>query len=336
MPKAQGVSPDLRLPPPPDRYARFDSDFGQRVLLTVDTEEEFEWGGAFDAFDYGLDTLHTLERFQEFAEGLGVVPLYLVDWPVAESRRAQEVLGDAAARGRAEIGIQLHPWVNPPHVEETSEYNSFAGNLPADLEQEKFARLRDAIVANFDVNPIAYRAGRYGAGPNTARILQHHGVAIDSSVRARYDYSDVGGPDYSGVPSRPYWAADQLLELPLTTVFWGMLRHQGSWLYPLLRNMPRLRSLVARTGLLERISLTPEGVDKEAALRAIDMALDDRLPLLVLSFHSPSLAPGHTPYVTNETELDALYDWFRAVYAYLDRHGVKPTTTQEIVERVQV
>ena len=72
----------------------------------------------------------------------------------------------------------------------------------------------------------------------------------------------------------------------------------------------------------------------DEALRAIDIAIDDQLPVLVLSFHSPSLAAGHTPYVRTEADLDALYDWFRGVYAYLDTRGVRPTTVEEIMASV--
>jgi hypothetical protein len=64
------------------------------------------------------------------------------------------------------------------------------------------------------------------------------------------------------------------------------------------------------------------------------MALDDGLPLLVFSFHSPSLAPGHTPYVRNETDLERLYDWFRRVFAYLERRGVQPASVSQIMRAV--
>jgi len=81
--------------------------------------------------------------------------------------------------------------------------------------------------------------------------------------------------------------------------------------------------------------LTPEGVTAEEALRGIDMALDDGLPLLVLSFHSPSLAPGHTPYVRSEADLGRLYDWLRRIYMYLDMRGVAPTNVGEILSAVE-
>ena len=87
--------------------------------------------------------------------------------------------------------------------------------------------------------------------------------------------------------------------------------------------------------MLERIALTPEGVTANEAIKGIDMALDDGLPLLVLSFHSPSLSPGFTPYVRDARDLDRLYDWFRRVYDYLDMRGVVSTTVAEIMDSVE-
>lgn len=324
-------------PPRSGSAARFASGFGTRSLLTVDTEEEFDWRGSFTRDGHGLTHVPRIARFQEFCEGLGVVPVYLVDWPVATSRLAIDIIGGAVNRGRAEVGIQLHPWVNPPFDEPVSAHNSYAGNLPPELERAKFLRLRDQIERAFQTTPLIYRAGRYGLGSGTAALLRDAGVPIDSSVRANFDYRGGHGPDFSRHPPAPYWVdgGRELLELPLTTVYWGMLRRQGRWVHPLVSKLPKMSGLCSRLGLLERISLTPEGVTAEEALRGIDMALDDRLPLLVLSFHSPSLAPGHTPYVRSEAELDRLYDWFRRIYMYLDMRGVAPTSVGEIIAAAQ-
>ena len=267
---------------------------------------------------------------------MGVTPVYLIDWPIANDPYAIEILSDAAKRGAAEIGMQLHPWVNPPHKEQVSAFTSYAGNLPVELEREKFARLHDLIAENFGLAPMIYRAGRYGLGSGTLDLLKDYGVAIDSSVRTGFDYRKGHGPNYMSHPLAPYWLdqENQLLELPLTSVYWGMLRRQGRWIYPVTCKIPRMGGALARLGLLERISLTPEGVSIEEALRGIDMALDDGLPLLVLSFHSPSLMPGQTPYVRNERDLDAFYDWWRAIYAYLGDRGVKPTNVAQLMSSI--
>jgi hypothetical protein len=327
----------IDLPGPGD-FVRFAPDFGQRFLVTVDTEEEFDWSSPFARAAHSLDSIPRLAKFQQFCEGYGVVPVYLVDYPVVTDPRTAEVLGAALAQGRAEIGVQLHPWVSPPHEEDVSVHNSFAGNLPAALERAKFRNLRDAIEATFGTAPQIYRAGRYGVGPNTAQTLSETGIAIDTSVRALFDYSSQGGPNFRRHPLAPWWIdrRNGLMELPLTTVFWGLLRQQGRALHPALWRAPRLRGLLARLGMLERIPLTPEGVAADEAIKAIDIALDDRLPVLVFSFHSPSLRPGHTPYVRDEDDLDRFYDWWRTVFDYLRRRSVRPASVREIIAAAQV
>ncbi len=323
--------------PPLGTKARFAPEFGKRFLVTIDTEEEFDWDQPLTRDRHGLDHVPRLAKFQQFCETHGVVPIWLVDWPVANSAIAAEILRPALAAGKAEIGVQLHPWVNPPFTEEVNPYNSYAGNLPPALEEAKLAALRDVIEEKFGVAPISYRAGRYGLGPNSADILTRHGIAIDTSVRPLFDYSATGGPDYRGFPLHPYWVDEKqsLLEVPLTTTFWGLLRRQGDVIFPRLWRMPALRGVLARLGLLERIPLTPEGVSADEAIRSIDMALDDGLELLMFSFHSPSLRTGYTPYVRESGDLDALYDWWRTIFAYLERRGVKSASFADVMHHVK-
>ncbi|OZA61676.1 MAG: hypothetical protein B7X78_07165 [Sphingomonadales bacterium 39-62-4] len=97
-----------------------------------------------------------------------------------------------------------------------------------------------------------------------------------------------------------------------------------------------MRGLLSRLGLLERISLTPEGITLEEAVRGIEVAIDLGLPVLVLSFHSPSLCPGYTPYVRNDDDLDRFYDWWRGVFAHLAAKGVKPANVRQIIEAAQI
>lgn len=324
--------------PSPGSKARFRAGFGQRFILTVDTEEEFDWTAPFSRTGHGLHHLSRLAKFQQFCEGAGVVPIYLVDYPIATSSLAAEILREPVKLGRAEIGVQLHPWVNPPYEEEVNATNSYAGNLPLELERAKFTNLRNRIVEAFGSHPQIYRAGRYGLGLNTEAILREGGIAIDSSVRSTFDYSASGGVNYRLHPLEPYWIGEDrsLLELPLTTVFSGLLRKAGIGLYSRVWRIPRLRGVLARMRVLERIPLTPEGVTREEALRGIDVAVEEGLPLLVFSFHSPSLQPGHTPYVRSEEDLDHLYDWWRAVFAHCEKRGVHPTTVEEIKAAVEM
>ena len=333
-----GNRPSILRMPAQEDFVRFKPGFGTRFLLTVDTEEEFDWSKPLDRTSHGLHHVPRLAKFQQFCEGVGVVPVYLVDFPVASDPRAADILRDAVHAGKAEIGVQLHPWVSPPHDEDVNVHNSFAGNLAPELERAKFRKLRDTIEQAFGVGPLIYRAGRYGVGPATASILSDCAIAIDTSVRSRFDYSSAGGPNFREYPLRPWWIDKRngLMEMPLTTVFSGLLRQQGQMIYPALWRVPRLRGALARIGMLERIPLTPEGVTLGEAIKGIDMALDDGLEMLVFSFHSPSLCPGHTHYVREESDLDLFYAWWRGVLTYMQQRNVKPTCVREIMEAAEI
>jgi len=317
--------------PGKDDFVRFSPEFGQRYLVTVDVEEEFDWTRPIEREGYSLEAVEAITDFQKLCEDYGVTPLYLVDWPVISDPRGREIYGALVREGRAEVGIQLHPWVNPPFEEEINQRNTYAGNLPKELERAKFFKLRDAIAEVTGKQPIAYRAGRYGIGGETLNLLREAGVLYDTSVRANFDYSKAEGPDFSQYPLEPYWLDRKLgiVELPVTSVYWGLLRRQGT-LFPLAQMAGVTKSLMARGRLLERISLTPEGISIDEVVRGIDIALDDGLPVLNFSFHSPSLKPGYTPYVRKDEDVTAFYDWWHHVLSYLAQRGVKPTSIADI------
>ncbi len=67
------------------------------------------------------------------------------------------------------------------------------------------------------------------------------------------------------------------------------------------------------------------------ALDAVRVAVDEGVRLLNFAFHSPSLEPGNTPYVRDMADLAAFHRWWDAVFALLDRLGVRPASLDEIV-----
>lgn len=304
---------------------------GPRYLVTVDTEEEFDWNRPFSRDQHGTRHIPAITPFQSLCEESGVKPLYLIDYPVACDPYATELLGGFVHLGQAEIGMQLHPWVTPPFNETVGNRNSFACNLPPKLEQEKLHILYEKIAHNFQLQPNIYRAGRYGIGTITPQMLQELGINFDTSVRSNYDYSSDGGPCFIDAPLNPFWLKQgNLIELPLTTVFHGGLRRHATLIYFGSAAWKMPRALLARTGLLERIALTPEGVPLHKAIIAINNALAQKIGLLNLSFHSPSLEPGHTNYVRNTDELAAFYAWWRGVFAHLEKCGVRPVNMGEM------
>lgn len=299
---------------------------GRRFLVFVDTEEEFDWTQPRRRDATATTAIASLPEAHRRLAAYGICPTYLVDYPVASNPAAVAVMRPLLEAGECAVGTQLHPWVNPPFDEELTVANSFVGNLPEATERAKLIALTDQIETMFGERPQIYRAGRYGVGPNTARLLEETGYRLDVSVRALFDYSAEGGPDFTRHDASPSWAGPSrlLLELPLTAVYAGHARRFGNRLYAAAGRVARARGLLSRSGTLSRIALTPEGTPLADALRAIRTLLDDGQRLLSISFHSPSVVPGHTPYVRDAADLRLFYAWWDGVLNALAREDVEP------------
>ena len=315
----------------PGAAVSWPEDWGQRFTLFVDVEEEFDWSAPFSRDARAVTAIPALLPFGERFAQRGIGATYMCDHPVATDHAAAEVLRRIATLPGAEIGTQLHPWVNPPLDEPLSARASYAGNLPAALEAAKLDVLTDAIASAVGTRPRAYRAGRYGTGPNTVRLLAERGYRLDTSIRAGFDYRADGGPDFRQAHTAATWLEGGLIELPLTTVFTGAVRRIGAPLYHAAGGVPRARGLLARTGLLSRVPLTPEGVPVDEALEAIRVAAGEGLRVLNFSFHSPSLVPGYTPYVRDAADLALFHAWWDAVLAELDQLEVRPASLAELL-----
>lgn len=326
----------LRAPTAEDMIA-LDPAFGTRFMLFVDTEEEFDWNAPFRRTGHGVTALAGMARGQAYFAAAGVKPVYVTDYPVVDSDAAADLMGRWLADGAADMGAHLHPWVNPPHVEEVTAANSYVGFLPEAVERAKLELLCQRIAERFGARPIAYRAGRYGVGPNSARLLEEAGFRLDSSVRSRFDYSGQYGPDFRGLPQRPYWAGPKrsLVELPLSTAFVGLLRGGGERLYRAAQGMGPMAGALARARMLSRVPLTPEGIMAGEAMAAIDALIEEGVPVLNFSFHSPTLEPGHTPYVRSEADRTAFYGWWDRVLNHLARRNVLPATLDQLLDAVQ-
>jgi len=312
-----------------------DIDPGSRpvLLVTIDTEAEFDWRAPLTRTNRGVASVAHQDAAQRIFAAYGIVPTYLLDYAVIENGKACAIIGDYLASGVCEIGSHLNPWLTPPFNEDLTPANSFAGNLPGALERAKLVTLTEAIEGRFGRRPQVYRAGRYGLGPRTADILNELDYAVDMSVTPGADFSREGGPDFTAYDPMPFWLGmdRRLLELPMTWGFAGVLSARGSRLYPRLAGPVgtclRLPAVLARLGLLEYIRLTPEG-ETPAALKRLTRSLLTRgQRVFCLSYHSPSLVPGNTPYVRDQRDLDVFLDSLRDYFDFFvgERGGVAMT-----------
>ena len=279
------------------------------LIVVVDTEEEFDWNAPFNSNCRRTTNISCQPLAQKIMDRFNVVPTYVVDYPVADTPAAAKVLREIAEDERCEIGAHLHPWVSPPHEEVVDAYNSFPGNLPPALEREKLARLTSRIEDAFGLKPTIYKAGRYGVGPATFNTLRELGYRVDASVVPHTDFSEMGGPNFSGFPAGPFAASERLIALPLSVHFVGGLATSGAFIYPRLTRGVAKRvhaaGIAARLGIVERLRLTPEAQSVDDMKRQTRAALANGERYFMLTYHSSTLLPGATCYAPCVSERDA-------------------------------
>lgn len=322
--------------------ARLPESHPPLLLVVIDTEEEFDWRRPHARENTSVTAIAAQGLAQEIFTRYGITPTYVVDYPVASSPAAVKALRVFADRGYCRIGAHLHPWVNPPYTETVNARNSYPGNLPAALEREKLEALTATIAKAFGAKPAVYKAGRYGVGPATAQILEDIGYRIDVSVVPFTSFADDGGPDFSAATFHPSWfgPTGELLEIPLSCGFYGLLQPLGPTLFPHLSGAVgmslRLPGILARSGLLERIRLTPEGIDLAANMRLARSLYDQGCRIFSFTYHSPSLVPGMTPYVRSELQLSEFLHTMDRFFAFFrEELGGRPSEPQEVYDLLQ-
>ena len=305
-------------PVPPARVRKFGLRFNPvskdqgrppTLFVVVDTEAEFDWDAPFTRDMTGVSAFHAIERGQHVFDRYGLRPIYVVDYPVVTQDHSRDRLRAILARDGCAIGAHPHPWTTPPYTEALTVGNSYPGNLPADLQEQKLVSLLAAIRERFGVAAQFHKAGRYGFGPASPAILARHGIKVDFSIMPGVDLRPKGGPNFRGLAPVPYEVEGTgLLTVPMTRMNLGM----APWLGPaseLLRHRPglgwlKLQPVLAMARMADDITLTPEGVTVDEQIRLVRSMMRDGHRLFVMHYHSPSLSPGHTPYVHTAEEAD--------------------------------
>jgi len=316
------------------RTVTIPADAHPALFVVVDTEEEFDWSAPFSRESTSVRAMGRIERAQEIFRRYGVRPTYVVDYPIASQPAGYEPLLEYVRAGECSIGAHLHPWVNPPYGETVSSRNSFACNLDGVLELEKLRVLKETIERNLGVRPRVFKAGRYGFGPSTMSALEDLGFGIDVSVQPASDFSREGGPSFVSFGAAPFWFGPRqtLLEMPCTTGYTGVARRVGRPLHAVAASLRALKlpGVLAKTGVVDRIGLSPEGFTSAEHRRLTVSLMADGIRTFTLTFHSPSVEPGHTPYVRTAADVDEFLGRLDAYCEFFFGRlgGIAPTPTE--------
>jgi hypothetical protein len=291
------------------RPVEIPADVRPTLFVVVDTEEAFDWSAPFSRAETDVRAVRSIHGVHRLLARYGIKPTYVIDYPVAANPEGYGPLKELADANECVIGAHLHPWVNPPFVEDISARNSFACNLGTALEQAKLRTLAAMIRRNFGREVRVYKAGRYGFGRSTVTTLECLDFSVDLSINPHMDFSASGGPSFANFDASPFWfgRSRRLLEIPCTGGYVGTAGSLGRPLHQLASTpaMSRLRAvgILSRLGLVNRIMLSPEGNSASEMRQLTASLLAGGVRTFTLTFHSPSAEPGHTPYVRQDADL---------------------------------
>ncbi len=305
------------------------------VVVSIDTEED-NWEPSRE--NIRIANIRALPSLHRTFEAFGVRPTYFCSYQVVRVPWARTILHDIAASGGAEIGAHLHPWNTPPMREAMVPRHTMMKNISVELQEEKLLVLTDAVASVLGTRPRSFRAGRYGLGPTGARLLARCGYTVDSSVTPFLDwrrYDD--GPDHRDAPLAVYRPSPDnltlpslngpVVEVPLSVGYtrrpfqrWAR-RHErmlGMRIGPIT-----LASIAYRSRLLRKVQLSFETDSVRDMLALTNELVRDGARYLHLTWHSPSMVEGMSPFTRTVADrhrlranIDRFFDRLAASHSF--------------------
>ncbi|KAA3613239.1 MAG: hypothetical protein D8M58_13110 [Calditrichaeota bacterium] len=301
-------------------------------LVTIDTEEEREWGSEYkDHTHYTVENIKWLDPLQKVFDKHGVKATYLIDYPVVINKDAVNILKNYKDNHNAEIGTHLHPWVNPPYEEEASVVNSLTHNLPIELQFKKMEVLTNAIADAMHEKPCTYRAGRYGFDSTTIKVLEDLDYTVDTSVvpfreakqsyEASFGYLNSIEPyrlDYNDIMKS---GQSKLLEVPLSV---GFNRKVPAILEANYNGLPNIgiRRVLSKVLDIDMFWLRPSYANLHQMKQVSSTFIKKGISFLNMMFHSNELMPNGSKYCKTEEDvnrylkqLDDYFTWLNKNYS---------------------
>jgi hypothetical protein len=317
-------------------------------VITLDTEPDDEWSRPRVPT---TQNARFVPRFHELSAAAGLKVTYLLTIEMAEDPFLRDYLRPRLQAGECEVGAHLHPWNTPPLLPLTDDdlrHHPYPFEYPVAVQREKLQTLVSAIERHYEVQPVSYKAGRWGLDGAHAQLLDEMGFKADTSVcpgvnwgPSKGDPRCNGGPNFNRAPVRPYRLSKddvcrpgslRVWEIPPTIAFYSAA---GRWL-------PGVRALYARHRRVRRLFdrqhrgsewLRPyPHMTVERLARVAALARGAGAPLLNLTFHSSELMPGGSPYNRTEEAIENLFRRLTGFFGYVREQRWRSVTLSEACE----
>lgn len=263
----------------------------KKLYVTLDTEMDCDirwgrpWPATYSSIAEGIPNI-----LRPVWDKYRVHPIYFVSPEVLYLTENCEILRSEIEKG-AQIGAHLHlEYIDPDGTwdERVAEIAPQFPNsaISDENEYEKIKNLSQLISDKLGVEPVWYRAARFGMDEMTIKSLSRLGFQYDSSVTPGINWSSKGGPDYRKFPLDPYDIGEGIKEFPVTIlgkrfgVFGRFLPDNWMfyrWLRPTVMTYTELKSVIKE-------------VNAEGATP-------------VMMFHTTEVAVNKSPYVRNNKML---------------------------------
>lgn len=301
-----------------------------KLIITIDTEED-NWD-RYSATDNPISNIERVPDLQNLFDEFGVLPTYLVTYPVATNPRSVAILKKILMDGTCEIGMHCHPWNTPPFngSRQIQPRDTMLSNLSEDLVHQKLSKHHDAICKNFGIVPVSFRAGRWGYGPAVGRSLCRLGYRFDTSATPYVNWGIYNGPNFTEFgPEIKRFEFDgisnelkncELFEIPPTIGFLQANFRRSQKLSEMMETKIarslHLNGILDRIGLLNKRWLSPEMTDVDSMIRLARRMQKNNYSFLNMFFHSTSLKGGLSGFVkSNEDKV-----FFKKIRDFLSFH----------------
>lgn len=317
-----------------------------KLVITIDTEED-DWG-KYSVAGHSAENIKEIPALQRVFDEFNVKPTYLVAHTVCEDEGAAGILKGIMDKGNCEIGAHCHPWNTPPFEDETNAFNSMLCNLTERLQFQKMQSLDETIKKRFGVKPTSFRCGRWGFNFGVAKNLVKLGYMVDTSIASYTDWSEYHGPDFSKTSPAAYRfdagditthaAKGALVEVPATV---GFLQRRFSLANSIIKALSkpplsalRLKGLLWRANLVNKVWLSPEYNDAATMIRLVRRMKENHFACINMTFHSPCLTPGLTPFVRTAEDKKAFISNIREFLRFTKAQGIESIRLSEITRFV--